>query len=230
MKDYTKMYLLAVVFLLVYILIEVIPAINQPEITRIFLLSGSCLFMYIGGLKLSKSINNNKPMKINLFIFFIIYLILLITLTLFDPIWGRHGINNIIDTNSFEYYIDHALNLIPFKTISLYIKNMSYNALTTQNIVYNLVGNFVCMMPLALFLPLLFKCERNFIRFCETVLCITVSIELIQFITTSGTCDIDDVILNAGGAILLFIILNIPIIKKVTYKIFLREKPEKKNE
>lgn len=226
MKDYTKFYLSAVIFLLIYLLLEVIPAINPSEITRIFLLCGSCLFMYIGGYKLSKVINSNRPMKVNLFIFFIIYLVLLVTLTLFDPIWGRTGINNIIDTNSFKYYIDNALNIVPFKTISLYIKNLSYNALTTKNIVYNLLGNFVCMMPFALFLPLLFKCERKFLRFCETILCITVSVELIQFITTSGTCDIDDVILNAGGAILFFGFLNIPIIKKIIYKIFLREKSE----
>ena len=226
MKDYTKFYLSAVIFLLIYLLLEVIPAINPSEITRIFLLCGSCLFMYIGGYKLSKAINSNRPMKVNLFIFFIIYLVLLVTLTLFDPIWGRTGINNIIDTNSFKYYIDNALNIVPFKTISLYIKNLSYNALTTKNIVYNLLGNFVCMMPFALFLPLLFKCERKFLRFCETILCITVSVELIQFITTSGTCDIDDVILNAGGAILFFGFLNIPIIKKIIYKIFLREKSE----
>jgi len=227
MKDYTKFYLLSIVFILIYIFIEVIPAINQPEITRIVLLSGSCLFMYIGGYKLSKATNNNKAMKVNLFIFFIIYLVLLITLTLFDPIWGRHGINNFIDTNSFKYYIDHALNLVPFKTISLYIKNLDYNALSTQNIVFNLVGNFVCMMPFALFLPLLFKCERKFFRFSETMLCITISIELIQFITTSGTCDIDDVILNASGAILLYGILNIPFIKRIIYKIFLKEEIKK---
>lgn len=221
MKSYTKFYLSAIVFLLVYILIEAIPTINQSEITRIFLLSGSCLFMYIGGLKLSKQLNNNKPMIVNLFIFFIIYLVLLITLTLFDPIWGRHGINTFIDTNSFEYYIDHALNLVPFKTISLYIKNLDYNALTTKNIVYNLIGNFICMMPLALFLPLLFKCERKFCTYCKTILCITISIELLQFITTSGSCDVDDVILNAGGAILFFGITNIPIIKKILYNVFL---------
>ena len=223
MKDYTKFYLSAVIFLLIYALIELIPAINQTEITRIFLLSGSCLFMYIGGYKLYKATNSNKAMKINIFIFFIIYLVLLITLTLFDPIWGRHGINNFIDTNSFKYYIEHALNLVPFKTISLYIKNLDYNALSTQNIVYNLIGNFVCMMPFALFLPLLFKCERKFFRFFITILCITISIELFQFITTSGTCDIDDVILNASGAILLYGIFNIPIIKRIIYKIFLRE-------
>jgi glycopeptide antibiotics resistance protein len=179
--------------------------------------------MYIGGIELSKQIGNNKPMKTNLFLFFVIYLILLITFTLFDPVWGRHGFNYFIDTNSFKYYIDNAVNLVPFKTISIYINNLSYNALTKENIIYNLVGNFICMMPFALFLPLLFKSEKNFFTFFKTILIITLSIELIQFITTSGSCDIDDVILNASGAILFFGILNIPIIKKIIYKIFLRE-------
>ena len=33
--------------------------------------------------------NNNKAMRINLWIFFILYLVLLITLTLFDPMWRQ---------------------------------------------------------------------------------------------------------------------------------------------
>ena len=218
-----KMYIMSVILLLIYTLLELIPSINQTEITRIILLCGSCLFMYIGGLKLSKQLDNNKPMKINLWIFFIIYLILLVTLTLFDPMWGRHGINYFIDTNSFKYYINHALNLIPFKTITIYINNLSYNALTKENILFNLVGNFICMMPLALFLPLLFKSERKFKKYLKTILVITFSIEIIQFITTSGSCDIDDIILNTSGALLLYCILNIKIIRKLTYKIFLKE-------
>lgn len=228
MKEYIKMYLIAIVFLLIYTLLEFIPIINQNEICRIILLSCSCLFMYIGGIKLSKQIGNNKPMKVNLFIFFIIYLILLITFTLFDPVWGRHGFNYLIDTNSFKYYIDNAVNLVPFKTISIYIKNLSYNVLTRENIIYNLVGNFVCMMPLALFLPLLFKKQQRFLTYCKTIICITLSIELIQFITTSGSCDIDDIILNGSGAIIFYGILNIPIIKRIIYKIFLGENIRKK--
>ena len=228
MKEYTRMYLIAIVFLLVYILLEFIPIINQNEICRIFLLCGSCLFMYIGGVKLSKYLNNNKPMKINLVIFFVIYIVLLLTFTMFDPMWGRSGLNKIIDTNSFKIYIDNSLNLVPFKTISLYIDNLSYSILSKENIMFNLVGNFVCMMPLGLFLPLLFKKEQRFLTYLKTILCITLSIELVQFITTSGSCDIDDIILNASGAILFFGILNIPIIKRIIYKIFLREDIRKK--
>ena len=227
MKDYIKMYLISIIFLLVYILLELIPSINQNEICRIFLLCGSCLFMYIGGIKLSRKINSNKPMKINLWIFFIIYIVLLATFTLFDPMWGRHGLNNIIDTSSFKTYIKHSLNLVPFKTISLYIDNLSYNVLTKENIIFNLVGNFVCMMPFALFLPLLFNKQNKFFTFFKTVLCITLSIELIQLLTTSGSCDIDDIILNASGAIVFYGIVSIPIIKRVMRKIFLLEKNKK---
>lgn len=218
-----KMYIMSIILLLIYTFLELISDINQTEICRIILLCGSCIFMYIGGLKLSKEINSNKPMKVNLWIFFIIYLILLVTLTLFDPMWGRHGINYFIDTNSFKYYITHALNLVPFKTISIYIKNLSYNALTKENILFNLVGNFICMMPFALFLPLLFKSERKFKKYLKTILIITFSIEIVQFITTSGSCDIDDIILNTSGALILYGILNIKIIKKIIYKIFLKE-------
>lgn len=226
LKKAKNLYVISVLFLLIYTLLELIPTINQSEICRIVLLCGSCLFMYIGGVRLSKELNNNRPMKINLWIFFIIYLILLITLTLFDPIWGRHGINRFIDTNSFKYYIKNGINLVPFKTISLYIKNLSYNALTRKNIMYNLVGNFICMMPFSLFLPLLFKSERKFKKFLKTMIIIPISVEIIQFITTSGTCDIDDVILNSCGAILLYGLLNIPIIKRIIYKVFLKEKYE----
>ncbi len=217
-----KWYLLSILLIAIYIIIEM-SSINQIEISRLILLCGSCLFMYIGGYKLSNEVNSNIPMKINLWIFFIIYLVLLITLTLFDPIWGRHGINNVIDTDSFSYYIDNAFNYIPFKTINIYIRNLSYNVISKQNIMFNLVGNFVCMMPFALFLPLLFKSENKFKVFLETVLCITMSIEVVQFITTSGTCDIDDIILNAGGAVLLYLFISIKPIKRCLFKVFLKE-------
>lgn len=223
MEKYKQYYLLSLVCLLIYILLEIIPAINPHEITRIILLCSSCLFMYVGGYKLSNEIESNRPMKINMWIFFIIYLILLITFTLFDPIWGRSGINNIIDTNSFKYYIDNALNIVPFRTISIYIKNLSYNVLTKENIIFNLIGNFVCMMPFGLFLPLLFKSERKIFNFIKTIVLISLSVEIIQFITTSGSCDIDDIILNSTGAILFYLILNISIIKRIIYKVFLKE-------
>lgn len=85
-------YILAMIFLLVYIGSEITPRLMLSETGRLFLLGGSCLFLYIGGLIKSKIENNNKAMKINLWIFFILYLVLLITLTLFDPMWRQKWI------------------------------------------------------------------------------------------------------------------------------------------
>ena len=80
-------YLFVAIFLLIYAWSEIMPNLMLSEMGRLFLLGGSCLFLYMGGLIKSKNENNNKAMKINLWVFFILYLVLLITLTLFDPMW-----------------------------------------------------------------------------------------------------------------------------------------------
>ena len=223
MKKAIECYLVGLLILVLYFSLDFIFKINQPEFSRIILLVLSCILFYVGATRVFKETNSNKALKINLVIMFLIYLILLITLTLFDPLWGRHGLDKVIDTSSFKYYIDHALNLVPFKTISIYIKNMYLDILTTENVMYNLVGNFICMMPLSIFLPLLFKCENNIKTFIKTIILIPIMIELIQFITTSGSCDIDDVILNSSGAIILYLLISIKRVKRLLFKILIRE-------
>lgn len=86
-------YIIAILFLGIYLIIDNNSRIMLSEVGRMFFLCGSCIFLYFGGLLLSKYKNNNKYMKTNLWIFFILYLLLLITLTLFDSSWGRNGFN-----------------------------------------------------------------------------------------------------------------------------------------
>lgn len=85
-------YLLAAMFLLIYVLAEITPHLMLTEMGRLFFLCGSCLFLYVGGLLKSKVENNNKAMKVNLWVFFILYLVLLLTFTLFDPMWRKKWI------------------------------------------------------------------------------------------------------------------------------------------
>lgn len=56
------------------------------------------------------------------------------------------------------------------------------------------------------------------------MICIVICIELLQFITMSGCCDIDDVILNVVGALVMFGILRIKSINQLIRNIFLLEK------
>lgn len=218
-------YVLAAIFLLIYVWAEIMPNLMLAEMGRLFLLGGSCLFLYVGGLIKSKTENNNKAMKFNLWIFFILYLVLLITLTLFDPMWGRNGFNAFNWTQEgLDIYLDNSVNLVPFKTIIEYIQKIFTSLLDTSTIFLNLFGNIACLMPLALFIPILFKKVDNTKKFLISILCVTLGIELIQFITFTGSCDIDDVILNTLGAFIMYKILNIKDVNNLVRNILLLEK------
>lgn len=210
------MYVVAILILLFYAISSF--KIEMVEFLRLILLCTSCLFLYFGGLLLSKYLGNNKPMKINLYIFFMLYLMLLITLTLFDSSWGRNG----FAIKDFKVYIKQSVNLVPFKTIINYIKEFN-SMYSTRQIMFNLMGNICAFMPMALFLPLLFKKQSRFKNFIITMIIIILGIESLQLITTSGRFDIDDLILNLFGAVIMYLLLNIKSVNDLINNVFLLE-------
>lgn len=210
------MYVVAILILLFYAIASF--KIEMVEFFRLILLCTSCLFLYFGGLLLSKYLGNNKPMKINLYIFFILYLMLLITLTLFDSSWGRNG----FAIKDFKVYIKQSVNLVPFKTIINYIKEFN-SMYSTRQIMFNLLGNICAFMPMALFLSLLFKKQSKFKNFIITMVISILGIEFLQLITTSGRFDIDDLILNLFGAVIMYLLLNIKSVNDLINNIFLLE-------
>lgn len=210
------MYVVAILILLFYAIASF--KIEMVEFFRLILLCTSCLFLYFGGLLLSKYLGNNKPMKINLYIFFMLYLMLLITLTLFDSSWGRNG----FAIKDFKVYIKQSVNLVPFKTIINYIKEFN-SMYSTRQIMFNLLGNICAFMPMALFLPLLFKKQSKFKNFIITMVIIILGIESLQLITTSGRFDIDDLILNLFGAVIMYLLLNIKSVNDLINNVFLLE-------
>ena len=210
------MYVVAILILLFYAIASF--KIEMVEFFRLILLCTSCLFLYFGGLLLSKYLGNNKPMKINLYIFFILYLMLLITLTLFDSSWGRNG----FAIKDFKVYIKQSVNLVPFKTIINYIKEFN-SMYSTRQIMFNLLGNICAFMPMALFLPLLFKKQSKFKNFIITMVISILGIEFLQLITTSGRFDIDDLILNLFGAAIMYLLLNIKSVNDLINNVFLLE-------
>ena len=139
-------------------------------------------------------------MKINLRIFLALYLLLFATLTLFDPLWGRNGGFVIWNKELFEMYVQNSLNLVPFKTVLQYF----YRG-TVNQFVVNIIGNLVCLMPLGILLPLNFEKQQKTGIFLMTCVLIVSAVEILQFATLSGSCDIDDLILNVGGAFLIYL-------------------------
>ena len=215
-----SLYSIAVIILVIYAITEITPKFALTGIARVIILCSSCTCLYFAGLFLSKYKKNNKPMKINLWIFFVLYVMLFITLTLFDGFYGRRGFTSIYWTKDlFRNYMQNSMNLIPFKTIIGYMRFT--NNTSIRIIITNIVGNIIACMPFAFFLPLLFKRQNNLKLFTLTMILIVLIIELLQFITLSGSFDIDDLILNVLGAIILYMILKIKRIDKLIKKIFL---------
>lgn len=103
------------------------------------------------------------------------------------------------------------LNLIPFRTIRLYIRLLqeTENILLIRHAVINLVGNIVMFVPLGLLLPRVWPCFRSAWKFVLAVTLLICLVEVIQLFTLVGSCDVDDLMLNVVGAEIGFLIVQL---------------------
>ena len=76
-------------------------------------------------------------------------------------------------------------------------------------------------MPCGIFIPLMFKGINKYYKFLILMIFIILLIEVLQFLTMSGSFDIDDLILNLLGASIIYFITRIKCINKFIHKIFL---------
>lgn len=116
-----------------------------------------------------------------------------------------------------EYFRENT-NFLPFRTVIEFIgyireRNMYYLELSRDN----LVGNLLIFMPFGVFLPALWKKQRRFVSFLLTASAVITGVEIIQFITMCGACDIDDFILNIAGAVTGFAFTRINMIKRLMF-------------
>ncbi len=97
------------------------------------------------------------------------------------------------------------INLIPFHEIKRYINHV--DSLGLFAVAANLLGNVILFMPLGYFLPSFFAKERLRPHFTIPVcMCISIAVEFSQFMTHTGSMDIDDVILNTLGGIIGYLV------------------------
>lgn len=215
-------------FLIIYFsMVSFINTLRVSPIKRVLLLLLISLFMYVGAIlfvKHSSLQNSRKLFRFNLWVWFFLYLTFLSTLTLFDSYFKR---NSFFSPNwrlpFFENDGNYAFNGVPFSTILSYFDTFCKGKITGMDFMYNIFGNMVAFTPFAFFLPLLFAKQKNFSTFFLTILGIVVTVELLQLVTLSGVCDVDDVILNVLGACLLYLFLSTQCIRYWLNKIFLFE-------
>ena len=107
-----------------------------------------------------------------------------------------------------EKQSDH-LNLILFRNIFHYLQTMNY-ATGMRNIIVNIGGHMLMIAPFGFFLPRLHPRFQKLTFFIGVIILIMFMIEGLQFISMSGSFDVDDMLLNVIGAIIGFVFLRNP--------------------
>ena len=212
------LYICAFSLIIIYFYVDIFSYFKHTPISRILLLVTIVVLMQFGAYFLIKynSKYNNTINKINLVIWLVLYIILLLTVTLFDNYFFRNGFLFVKWNRVVLYdYFYNVVNFIPFKVITEFIIDLINGETKLSLFFYNIFGNFLILTPFAFFLPKLFKKQNNLKIFLLTMFIIVTAIEFIQFITLSGTFDVDDYILNISGAYLMFKLLKKEKIKKV---------------
>ncbi|SEC24803.1 VanZ family protein [Paenibacillus sp. GP183] len=95
-------------------------------------------------------------------------------------------------------------NLVPFKTIKMYIVGYHYYPFRTWAM--NLFGNIAVFVPFGIFLPALFKHGKKWTTFLVLFFIPLLVLEILQTVLRRGSFDVDDLILNLLGAFIGFIL------------------------
>ena len=178
------------------------------SIISLMLLTIFSLSLYTGSfyLQLDNNEYKEKIMKTTFFILFLAYSVFTLTLLFTNVYFGRDE-------------VIAKINLIPFKTIFLFLTSANEHTLPFSAILINLLGNFIAFIPLALYLPMFFKNTKKFWFYILTVTLVVICIEAMQLLLNCGSCDIDDLILNILGAAASFPIFNNKSAQKLIKKI-----------
>ena len=130
---------------------------------------------------------------------FVAYVVWMLWL-LFGQRWG---------TQIYTQELARNINLTPLATIRHYIALVKNSGSLRTHAVINLVGNVVMFVPLGYCLPKIFPRFRNFFKTFIFCFLLIVAVEVTQYFTYLGTCDIDDLILNMAGVILGYLFARI---------------------
>lgn len=148
---------------------------------------------------------------------FIIYCLLLITILFLNNEYRMGGFQNI-NTFSKEHF--ETSNLIPFATIIEYIIGVISNDINTSIVIINFATNLLLFAPMGFFIPVLFQNRiKNIKQFVIMIIILTLIVEMLQFITYRGSTDIDDIILNTIGAVIMYMIMRTKFAKKLFKKV-----------
>lgn len=165
---------------------------------RLYILAASLIFLY--GWIIMEVMTRKQRSLFQLVTqsSFFVYVFMVLTLTGFFILFREvsahgwwHRVNMRIDNKD-------RVNMELFKMFRI------YRISSTQ-----IVGNFIMLMPLGIYLPLLYRHFNNFFVVAVVAFFVSSLIEFLQLITSFRSADVDDILLNTLGACVGFLIYRL---------------------
>lgn len=123
-----------------------------------------------------------RPLRILLWLLFLLYLAVLLKITVFRPDFGQHAL-----------FQNGTILWVPFVELFRILRN------SRRMFLYLFVGNLIWFMPLGFLLPILTKLRRPVILLGFLL---SLYIEVSQYIFGTGVSEVEDLILNTLGTAL----------------------------
>jgi glycopeptide antibiotics resistance protein len=120
---------------------------------------------------------------------FFVYIFMVLTLTGYFILFREISVHHWYDKMMQRVETKDHVNLELFKIFSIYEFSNK-----------QVLGNFVMLLPLGIYLPVLYRRMSNFFKVVLVCMLVSVIIELMQLITKYRSADVDDVLLNTIGA------------------------------
>ena len=191
--------LLTAVFLCFNIYYELAPGITvAPEQKFVF----AAIFAVLLRAALFCGVpDNTRPIRRRLYMLalFLYYIWVLLNVLFFDNAFGRGFGHTSLD----------MVNLEPLRTVKNYLLAYGYGNISLRLVVLNLAGNLIAFAPMGVFLPALFRWQRSIFFFAASLTLFFNDAAAPEIYTGTGSCDVDDLILNLAGALLVFIVCRV---------------------
>lgn len=157
-----------------------------------------------------------KILRQTVILLFFVYILIVVDFTLLDDGFGRN-LSNIfsISREEFSNHISENVNFVPFATVKLFLEGHGSGDIATGALFENIIGNLCVFMPFAIFIPIIFRRLDNLLGiFLSTALTVAL-IEFLQLVFLTGAMDIDDLILNTLGALLVYMVAKTKTVSRI---------------
>lgn len=113
-----------------------------------------------------------------------------------------YEVSTILQLRTKSVGVNPSSNFIPFETILTYILNFNHYNLSTW--LFNMLGNLLIFFPVGIIFPLIFNRINSYKHILYITISMSLVIEILQYRTSLGVFDIDDIILGVTGSLIGF--------------------------